>query len=128
MNLEVGTSGVPLYCIDSLYALCDGLPVDKISVALVVEPLSSAPVCSFYFNFCKAKGYDLNKIAGTCQNDICTLSGEIKRCTGVKTIGYIPYKSISPINLLKLACDLVEWCTAQKNVPKWHPINFTGYS
>ncbi len=116
-DLEVGTAGVPLYCIDSLYALCDGLPVDKISVALVVEPFSSAPICAMYFNMCKDKGYELAKVMGTCQNDICT-----------QTIGYVPYKNVSPPNLLRLACDLIEWCTAQKNVPRWHPINFTGYN
>lgn len=128
LHLEVGTAGVPLYCIDSLYALCDGLPIDKISVALVVEPFSSAPVCSFYFNMVKQKGFDLKQIMGTTQNDICTLSIEIECDTGIKTIGYVPYKNINPEHLLRLACDLIEWCTAQKNVPKWHPINFTGYN
>ncbi|HUX98760.1 MAG TPA: methylmalonyl-CoA mutase family protein, partial [Candidatus Deferrimicrobium sp.] len=116
-DLEVGTAGVPLYCIDSMYALSEGLPIEKISVALVVEPFSSAPICSMWFNMCLAKGYDLNQVMGTCQNDICT-----------QTIGYVPYKNVAPPHLLRLACDLIEWCTAQKNVPKFHPINFTGYN
>ncbi|MBY8983422.1 MAG: methylmalonyl-CoA mutase, partial [Candidatus Lokiarchaeota archaeon] len=30
---EVGTSGVPLYCIDSLFALAKDIPIDKVSVA-----------------------------------------------------------------------------------------------
>ncbi|MHA1271686.1 MAG: acyl-CoA mutase large subunit family protein [Candidatus Helarchaeota archaeon] len=114
---EVGTAGVPLYCIDSMYALTKDLPIDKISVALVVEPFSSAPICSMYFNMCIAKGYDLKKMMGTCQNDILTM-----------TVGYVPYHNVAPKYLLKLACDLIEWTTAQGNVPRWHPINFTTYN
>ncbi|MHA1651527.1 MAG: acyl-CoA mutase large subunit family protein [Candidatus Helarchaeota archaeon] len=116
-DLEVGTAGVPLYCIDSMFALTDGLPIDKISVALVVEPFSSAPICAMYFNMAQMKGYEIKSLMGTCQNDICT-----------QTIGYVPYKNVAPPHLLRLACDLIEWCTAQKNVPKWHPINFTTYN
>ncbi len=114
---EVGTSGVPLYCIDSLFALTEDIPIDKISVALVVEPFTSAPVCSMYFNMAKMRGYDLSQLIGTTQNDILTM-----------TVGYIPYKNSPPNHILRLACDFIEWTVAQKNVPKWHPINFTGYN
>lgn len=114
---EVGTSGVPLYCIDSLFALTEDIPIDKISVALVVEPFTSAPVCAMYFNMAKKKGYDISKLMGTTQNDILTM-----------TVGYIPYKNCPPNHLLRLACDFIEWTVPMKNVPLWHPINFTGYN
>ncbi|NVM35247.1 MAG: methylmalonyl-CoA mutase [Candidatus Lokiarchaeota archaeon] len=114
---EVGTSGVPLYCIDSLFALTENIPIDKISVALVVEPFTSAPVCSMYFNMAKIRGYDIKQLIGTTQNDILTM-----------TVGYIPYKNSPPNHILRLACDFIEWTVAMKNVPKWHPINFTGYN
>ncbi len=116
-DAEVGTAGVPLYSIDSMHALTKDLPIDKISVALVVEPFSSAPICGMYFNMAKSKGIPLNNITGTCQNDILT-----------QTIGYSCYKNCGPQYLLKIACDLIEWTTAQNNVPKWHPINFTTYN
>ncbi|MHA1914565.1 MAG: acyl-CoA mutase large subunit family protein [Promethearchaeota archaeon] len=114
---EVGTSGVPLYCIDSLFALTEDIPIDKISVALVVEPFTSAPVCAMYFNMAKIRGYDISKLMGTTQNDILTM-----------TVGYIPYKNCPPNHILRLACDLIEWTVPMKNVPRWHPINFTGYN
>jgi len=114
---EVGTSGVPLYCIDSLFALTEDIPIDKVSVALVVEPFTCAPVCSMYFNMAKMRGYDIRQLMGTTQNDILTM-----------TVGYIPYKNCPPNHLLRIACDFIEWTVAQKNVPKWHPINFTGYN
>ncbi len=114
---EVGTSGVPLYCIDSLFALTEGIPIDKVSVALVVEPFTSAPICAMYYNMAKMRGIEISNLLGTCQNDILTM-----------TVGYIPYKNVAPNHLLRLACDLIEWTVPQKNVPKWHPINFTGYN
>jgi methylmalonyl-CoA mutase N-terminal domain/subunit len=116
-DAEVGTSGVPLYCIDSMFALTEGLPIDKVSVALVVEPFTSAPVSAMYFNMAKMRGFDLKNVMGTTQNDILTM-----------TVGYVPYKNVNPTHILRLACDLIEWCVPQKNVPKWHPINFTGYN
>ncbi len=114
---EVGTSGVPLYCIDSMFALTEGLPIDQISVALVVEPFTSAPVCAMYFNMAKAKGIDIKKLMGTCQNDILTM-----------TLGFVPFENVAPHHLLRLACDLIEWTIPQFNAPKWHPINFTTYN
>jgi methylmalonyl-CoA mutase N-terminal domain/subunit len=114
---EVGTSGVPLYCIDSLFALTEDIPIDKVSVALVVEPFTCAPVCAMYFNMAKMRGYDISSLMGTTQNDILTM-----------TVGYIPYKNCPPNHLLRIACDFIEWTVAQKNVPLWHPINFTGYN
>ncbi|TFF90210.1 MAG: methylmalonyl-CoA mutase [Promethearchaeota archaeon] len=114
---EVGTSGVPLYCIDSMFALTEDIPIDEISVALVVEPFTSAPVCSMYFNMAKKKGIPIENLMGTTQNDILTM-----------TVGYIPYKNVPPDHLLRLACDFIEWTVPMGNVPKWHPINFTGYN
>jgi len=116
-DAEVGTSGVPLYCIDSMFALTEGLPIDKVSVALIVEPFTSAPVCAMYYNMAKMRGLDIKKLMGTTQNDILTM-----------TVGYVPYKNVNPYHILRLACDLIEWCVPQKNVPRWHPINFTGYN
>ncbi len=116
-DAEVGTSGVPLYCIDSMFALTEGLPIDKVSVALIVEPFTSAPVCAMYYNMAKMRGLDIKTLMGTTQNDILTM-----------TVGYVPYKNVNPYHILRLACDLIEWCVPQKNVPRWHPINFTGYN
>lgn len=114
---EVGTSGVPLYCIDSLFALAKDIPIDKVSVAIIVEPFTVAPVLSMYFNMAKMRGYNLKDLIGTTQNDILTM-----------TVGFIPYKNVAPNHLLRIACDFIEWTVPMKNVPKFHPINFTGYN
>ena len=114
---EVGTSGVPLYSIKAVEELVKDLPIDKVTVALVTECMTATSLTSMYFNVAKKRGYSLNKVGGTTQNDIGTMS-----------IGYITRDSLKPDMLLKLACDLIEYCTPMKNVPRWNPINFTTYN
>ncbi len=114
---EVGKEGVPLYSIRGVEALVENLPIDRMSVALVVEPMTSAAVTSMYFNVAKERGLRKEQLAGTTQNDILTM-----------TIGYIPWGSLKPADLLKLACDLIEYCTAMGEAPRWNPINFTTYN
>ncbi len=114
---EVGKEGVPLYSIRGVEALVEDLPIDKMSVALVVEPMTSAAITSMYFNVARERGMRKEQLAGTTQNDILTM-----------TIGYIPWGSLKPADLLKLACDLIEYCTAMGEAPRWNPVNFTTYN
>jgi methylmalonyl-CoA mutase N-terminal domain/subunit len=114
---EVGKEGVPLYSIRGMEAMVQELPIDKVSVALVVEPLTSAAITSMYFNIARERGLKKEELIGTTQNDILTM-----------TIGYIPWGSLKPKDLLKLACDLIEYCTIMKEAPRWNPINFTTYN
>jgi methylmalonyl-CoA mutase N-terminal domain/subunit len=114
---EVGKEGVPLYSMRGVEALVHDLPLEKMSVALVVEPMTSAAVTSMYFNVLKARGMSKQQLIGTTQNDILTM-----------TIGFIPWGSLRPADLLKLACDLIEYCTAMGEAPRWNPINFTTYN
>jgi methylmalonyl-CoA mutase N-terminal domain/subunit len=114
---EVGKEGVPLYSIRGMEAMVEDLPIDRMSVALVVEPLTSAAVTSMYFNVARERGLHKEILAGTTQNDILTM-----------TIGYIPWGSLKPEHLLKLACDLIEYCIPMREAPRWNPINFTTYN
>lgn len=116
-EVEVGTTGVPLYSIRGVEALVKDLPIEDISVALVTEPMTAVALTSTYFNVAKNNGVPLARVAGTTQNDI-----------GTMCIGYITRDSLEPDKLLKLACDLIEYCTAMKKAPRWNPINFTTYN
>ncbi len=117
VKAEVGKEGVPIYSIKGMEVMVEGLPIDEVSVALVVEPETSAAITSMYFNVAKKRGIPVESLRGTTQNDILTM-----------TIGYVPWRPLKPEDLLKLACDLIEYCTAMGNAPKWNPINFTTYN
>lgn len=116
-DAEVGTEGVPLYTITSMDALVKELPIESVSFAFVVQSFASAVVSSFFFNVAKEKGIDIKNLKGTSTNDILTI-----------TLARPQPKMVPPKNLLKLTCDLIEWCTVQKNVPQWHPISITSYN
>ena len=117
LEAEVGKEGVPLYSIRGMETLVEGLPIDDMSVALVVEPETSAAVTSMYFNVARERGIPMDRLRGTTQNDILTM-----------TIGFVPWHSLRPDELLKLACDLIEYCTPMGEAPKWNPVNFTCYN
>ncbi|MFH1151375.1 MAG: methylmalonyl-CoA mutase family protein [Actinomycetota bacterium] len=117
LESEVGKEGVPLYSIRGMEALVEGIPIDEVSVALVVEPETSAAITSMYFNVAEKRGIPRSQLRGTTQNDILTM-----------TIGYVPWHPLKPQDLLKLACDLIEYCTAMGEAPKWNPVNFTTYN
>lgn len=117
LEVEVGKEGVPLYSIRGMEAMVKGLPIDKVSVALVVEPLTSTAITPMYFNVARNRGIPIESLRGTTQNDILTM-----------TIGYVPWRSLKPEDLLKLACDLIEYCTPMGEAPKWNPVNFTTYN
>ena len=117
LEAEVGKEGVPLYSIRGMEVMVEGLPIEDVSVALVVEPETSAAITSMYFNAARNRGIPMDRLRGTTQNDILTM-----------TIGYVPWHPLKPDDLLKLACDLIEYCTAMGEAPKWNPINFTTYN
>ncbi len=117
LEAEVGKEGVPLYSIRGMEAMVEGIPIDEVSVALVVEPETSAAITSMYFNVAKNRGIPMDQLRGTTQNDILTM-----------TIGYVPWHPLKPADLLKLACDLIEYCTPMREAPKWNPVNFTTYN
>jgi len=116
-QVEVGTSGVPLYSIRGVEEMVRDLPIDQVTVALIVECLTATGLTSMYLNVAKKRGYDLHEIGGTTQNDI-----------GTMLIGYITRDSLRPDRLLKLACDLIEYCIPMKHAPRWNPINITTYN
>jgi len=117
MAPEVGKEGVPLYCINSFEALIKDLPIEKVSVAFPVEPIVGCNITSMFFNAAMRRGVPLKAIMGTTQNDILSAPLAVSN-----------YKCPKAGGLVKLACDLIEYCTAMKNVPKWNPINFTTYN
>ena len=116
-DAEVGTEGVPIYSIKSMEALVKDVPIEKVSVAFPVQSFAASAISAMYFNVAMCKGIDLKNLMGTTTNDLLTI-----------TLARPQPKMVSPKNLLKLSCDLIEFCTVDNNVPKWHPISVTGYN
>jgi methylmalonyl-CoA mutase N-terminal domain/subunit len=112
VSADVGHSGVPIYSIEDMEAVFDGLPIEKCSTYLadrVGGLLSPA-----YFIMAERRGIPLNYVRGTTPNDLFTWSS-MDLANQPPPDAYVRY-----------AVDFIEWCT--ENAPRWYPVSFNSYN
>ena len=115
-ELEVGVGGVSVFSAKDMEEMFDGLPIDKISTAVIPIMWTTCPHTAMYFALAEKRGIDLRELDGTTEGDPTSMGG-----------GWIGFSGSVPFpDLFRLCCDLVEWCAI--NVPKWHPVSFTSYN
>ena len=109
---EIGKSGVPISTPEDIESLFDKIDLEKVSLSMTINSTASI-LLAFYISLAKKRGYSLNKLRGTLQNDI--LKEYIARGT-----------YIFPITpSLRLTTDIFEYC--QENLPNWNSISVSGY-
>jgi len=109
---ECGRCGVAIDTLDDFLTLIDGIPLDKVTTSMTINP----PATALWAMYCAAadiKGVPLAKIGGTIQNDM------LKEFIAQKTFMCPPEPSV------RLISDTVEFGT--KHVPKWNTISISGY-
>ena len=109
---EVGRVGMAVDTLADFEEAFDGIDLDQITVSLTING-SAITIMSMYFALAEKRGYDLESLRGTAQNDI------LKEFIGRGTWIFPVEPSI------KLIGDTVEFC-AQK-LPKYSPISVCGY-
>jgi methylmalonyl-CoA mutase cobalamin-binding domain/chain len=109
---EVGREGVAIDILPDMEALFDGIDLENISVSMTINP-SAWILLAMYIAVAEDRGYDLNKLSGTIQNDI------LKE--------YIAQKEwIFPIRpSVRIVRDTIEYCAS--NMARYNPINISGY-
>jgi methylmalonyl-CoA mutase N-terminal domain/subunit len=109
---EFGKCGVAVDTFTDMEILFEGLPIDKITTSMTINP--PAPVIwAMYIAMAEKRGIDRKDIGGTIQNDM------IKEFIAQKTFMCPPESS------LRLIIDTVEFGTIQ--VPRWNTISISGY-
>ena len=111
---DVGAGGVPVNSLEDMETLFEGLPIDKVTTAVIASPWTSCPLTAMYFIMAEKRGIPVSQLDGTTQNDLILFTS----CCNLIDI-------IPPRHMIRLCVDLVEWCA--QNVPKWHPISFASY-
>lgn len=109
---ECGKCGVAIDSIDDFQDLVRGIPLDKISTSMTINPPATI-LWAMYCASAEIQGVPLNKISGTIQNDM------LKEFIAQKTLMCPPDPSV------KLISDTIEFGT--KYVPKWNTISISGY-
>ena len=109
---EVGQVGVAIDSVRDMEDLFDGIPLSAVSTSMTIN--APAPVLvAMYVVAAERQGLDAASVMGTVQNDV------LKEYIARGTFIYPPRPS------LRLAADLIAWCTA--NAPKFNPISLSGY-
>ena len=109
---EVGKSGVPISTIDDMERLFENINLEKISVSMTINS-TAAILLAFYFATARKRGYQLDSLRGTLQNDI--LKEYIARGTFIFPVEHS----------LRLTSNIFEFC--QQNLSKWNSISISGY-
>jgi methylmalonyl-CoA mutase N-terminal domain/subunit len=109
---EVGREGVAVDTLEDVRALFAGIDLERISVSMTINPTAWI-LLAMYVALAQERGYDLNRLSGTCQTDI------LKE--------YMAQKEwIFPIRpSLRLVRDMIVYCA--RHLARYNPINISGY-
>ncbi len=109
---EVGREGVAVDTLNDMEALFDGIDLTKISVSMTINPTAWI-LLAMYVALAENRGYDLNDLSGTIQNDI------LKE--------YIAQKEwIYPVRpSMRIVRDTIVY--SARNMRRYNPINISGY-
>ncbi len=113
---DVGQGGVAIDCLDDMRRLFDGIPIDDVSVSLVLSnPVGAGSIFAAYLAMAQERGIPWEKLRGTLQNDFL-----------METVVLTAPNILEPAFSFRLSVDVVEFCT--QHLPQWNPISFAGYN
>jgi methylmalonyl-CoA mutase N-terminal domain/subunit len=109
---EVGKVGVAIDSIEDMQTLFDGIPLERVSTSMTINS-TAAILLALYVAVAKQQGANLQRLAGTVQNDI--LKEYIARGT-----------YIYPLRpAMRIVTDIFAWC--RREIPNWNAISISGY-
>jgi methylmalonyl-CoA mutase N-terminal domain/subunit len=112
VSADVGHAGVPIYSVEDMETVFEGLPIEKCSTYLADRV--GGLLTPAYFVMAEKRGIPLDRVRGTTANDLCTWSS-------IDLFNQPP-----PNGFLRYAVDLIEWCA--ENAPRWYPVSFNSYN
>ncbi|MFJ5533340.1 methylmalonyl-CoA mutase [Streptomyces sp. NPDC093261] len=113
---DAGQGGVAVDSVEDMLALYAGIPLDEVSVSIVVShPVAAGVVLAMYLVAAERRGYRPEALAGTLQNDFM-----------METVVLTAPSVLEPAFAFRLSTDVVEYCL--EHVPRWNAISYTGYN
>ncbi|HEX5035286.1 MAG TPA: methylmalonyl-CoA mutase family protein, partial [bacterium] len=109
---EVGVCGVAVDTLRDMEVLFDGIPLDKVTTSMTINPPAAVLLC-MYIAVAEKQGVPMSKVSGTIQNDI------LKEYIAQNSYVFPPRPS------MRLVVDSIEYCT--QHLPKFNPISISGY-
>src|SRR3954467_13560682 len=109
---DVGKAGVAIDSVEDMKILFDGIPLDKVSVAMTMNG-AVLPVLAGYVVAGEEQGVKQEQLSGTIQNDI------LKEFMVRNTYIYPPAAS------MRIVADIIAYTA--KHMPKFNSISISGY-
>jgi len=109
---EVGKVGVAIDSLEDMQRLFDGIPLERVSTSMTINS-TAAILLALYVAVAKQQGANLERLAGTIQNDI--LKEYIARGTYVYPVR----------PAMRIVTDIFAW--SRREIPNWNPISISGY-
>jgi methylmalonyl-CoA mutase N-terminal domain/subunit len=115
-SADAGLGGVAVDSVDDMVDLYAGVPLDRVSVSLVLShPVAAGPILAMYLAAARRRGFDPAHLSGTLQNDFM-----------METVVLTAPSVLDPDVSFRLSMDVTEYCA--RHLPRWHPVSFTGYN
>jgi methylmalonyl-CoA mutase cobalamin-binding domain/chain len=109
---EVGREGVAVDVLEDMEQLFEGINLEDISVSMTINPTGWI-LLAMYIAVARRRGYDLNKLSGTIQNDI------LKEYIAQKEWIYPPVPS------MRIVRDTITYTATR--MARYNPVNISGY-
>jgi len=109
---EVGRVGMAVDTLADMEEAFEGIDLNRVTVSLTING-AAVPIMAMYFAMARKRGFALETLRGTAQNDI------LKEFVGRGTW-------IFPVEpSMRLVGDTIEFCA--RNVPRYSPVSVCGY-
>ena len=109
---QVGREGVAVDLLEDMDRLFEGIDLEEISVSMTINP-SAWILLAMYIAVAESRGFDLNRLSGTIQNDI------LKEYIAQKEWIYPPGPS------MRIVRDTITYTAGR--MARYNPINISGY-
>lgn len=114
----VGLEGTSLSTYEDLKTLFEGIPLDRVSSTLIIQPPHSAVIMAQYLLMAQERGVPWDKLIGTIMN--CSITQYVGG-TLQSNMAWFPF-DLS----VKIGYDLIEYITPR--IPRWNIININAYN
>lgn len=115
---EVGLQGTSMSTYEDMKALYAGIPLDRVSSTLIIQPPYSAITMSQYLLLARERGISWENLIGTIMN--CSITQYVGPTLQSNT-AWFPY-DLS----LKIGYDVIEYLTPR--LPRWNIMNINAYN
>jgi methylmalonyl-CoA mutase N-terminal domain/subunit len=115
---EIGRQGTSVATLEDMAVLLDGIPLDRVSSTLIVQPPASAPFLAMYLEVARARGIPPAALIGTIMN--CALT-QLSGATLQANTHFFPIDFSVRVGL-----DVMEHCA--RAMPRWNIVNVNAYN